>query len=147
MKSICCFLLICVVYGSSYAQKTEIERMMKHYDTLILKQDYPALVKLFTPHGKLATQGQSSIYGRDSIYQMFSSFKGVSVMQQKSATKAIEFINGAALQTGTYFQEAIIPSGDTLRLTGKYRATWVRQQDKTWLLQKMSTYDYARAAK
>jgi ketosteroid isomerase-like protein len=135
-------ILICVVASSCTNDKTAVEREMRNYGHMILTRQYDSMVHKFMPHGELASEGQHSIFGRDSIADLFKSFAGATVIKYETTSKSVVFKGDDAIQDGSYMQVVTVPSGDTLELSGDYTAIWTKSKDGEWLIKKMLTQHY-----
>ena len=96
--------------------------------------DADSIALLYMPDGDLG----DIAHGRDSIKKFLSSFKNLSVLSQSSTTDSIEIHGDSSLQKGTYHQVVLLSGKDTVKVKGKYIATWLWIQDG-WHIKHMVT--------
>jgi len=129
------FLILLCVQCSSKHDKASVEAAMQHYNNLILSMNADSISLFYSPDGNL---GEIAL-GRDSIRAFLFSFKGFKVLSQASSTKRIEISGDSAWQQGNYFQTAITPNRDTLRVKGEFTAHWIWIPHQEWRIKKMVT--------
>ncbi len=112
---------------------------LQKYQTATLRSDTPTLVALFTSDASIAHESQPPIVGRDSIAKFLASFAQTKVRAYTMIVTAQAVTGDSATQTGTYEQTVRPPDGKELHVRGTFRATWMRQPDKRWLLFRMRT--------
>jgi ketosteroid isomerase-like protein len=127
--------LILLVSCSDPHNIQEIEAALNNYDRLIQKTDADSLALLYTEDGQLS----NIAHGRDSIRKFFFTLKDVKVLSQSSFTESIQIDGNSAIQKGTYFQEAVAPPADTLKMRGQFMVNWEWVKEHGWLIKQMDT--------
>ena len=115
--------------------KKSVEAAMKLYDHLIKKMDTDSIALLYTVEGNLGR----TVHGRDSIRKFLSGFAAFHVLNQSSASNSVKISGDTARQEGNYRQTVILPSKDTVTVSGRYDAVWLWTRNSGWLLRSMET--------
>jgi uncharacterized protein (TIGR02246 family) len=115
----------------------EIESNLRRYNNLVLLMDHAGIAELFAEDGVLVGP-KGPIVGPKAIKEFLESFKDYRVKANKTTPIATSVYGAHAKQTGTYWQRVQLPSKETVEVSGKFEASWVRRQGQ-WLIEKMST--------
>jgi ketosteroid isomerase-like protein len=134
-KFVIIFNLILLGSCSSRHSIQEIEAALNNYDRLIQKTDADSLALLYTEDGQLS----NIAHGRDSIRKFFFTLKDIKILSHSSLTESVEINGNSAVQKGTYFQEAVAPPADTLKMRGLFMVNWEWVKGHGWLIKQMDT--------
>lgn len=89
--------------------RAEAELAMQKYDSLLKTMNAEAISEIFTSDGRVGDVAQE----RHAIKNFLSSFVNVKELSQRSGTSSIELKGNSPIQTGMYFQTAVIDGKDT----------------------------------
>lgn len=116
-------------------QNQEILDKMRDYDRFLVKMAVDSLSNLYGPEGALGEVAK----GPDSIRKFLARFSNYRVLFNESTTDSIRMIGDTAYQVGKYHQTTILPNKDTIRVSGKFFASWDFLENGGWRIRKMST--------
>jgi hypothetical protein len=112
-----------------------VEQAMQTYDRLIMGMNPDSISMIYAPDGELGTLAK----GRDSIRNFLYTFKNFRVLSQSSETNKISLEGDSAFQLGIYRQTVIVPSRDTVKVKGSFKALWIWSDNRGWLIRRMET--------
>lgn len=116
-----------------------VDATLRQYASMVAAMDHAGIAALFTPDGEIVNPGQASIRGRDAIDRMLSAFAGFQMMENQTTPTGTVATGDSATQTGTYHQRVRTPAGQTVEVSGTFRAEWCRASTGQWLIRKMET--------
>lgn len=116
-----------------------VDATLRQYASMVTAMDHAGIAAMFTPDGEIVNPGQVSIKGREAIDRMLSAFAGFQIIENETIPTSTTTTGDSATQTGTYHQRVRIPSGETVNVSGTFRAEWRRASNGQWLIQRMET--------
>ncbi|RTL59185.1 MAG: DUF4440 domain-containing protein [Sphingobacteriales bacterium] len=116
-------------------QQQEIIAAMQKYDDQLMKMNTDSIAFMYSPDGELGEVAK----GRDSISRFLKKFAEFRVLSNHSQTTQIVITGDSAIQKGNYKQVTILPSKDTVKLSGQFTANWIRLSPGGWRIKKMVT--------
>lgn len=134
---------IALLFGSTvtlHAQDAAaVDSTLRRYASMVTAMDPAGVVAMFTPDGEIVNPGQVSIKGREAITRTLLAFAAFQIIENETIPTSPTATGNYALQTGTYHQRVRTPSGETVEVSGTFRADWRREPKGRWLIQRMQT--------
>lgn len=130
--------LVLFIQACGKKDKSDLDSSLKRYDKYLLNLDADSLAGIFAENGELGQEGMPSITGRETIRNYMKSFSGITIFENSSESKSIDFSGDSAVQKGIYSQRLAFNS-DTVAVNGEFNAVWVKDKENAWLLRKMIT--------
>jgi hypothetical protein len=137
------FLISRVIISCEIDKSKEVGAAMEDYTIQMAAQNPDSIAALYAINGEISGKDQKRIIGKDSIRKMFNSFSGFSVLRFTTLPSLTTLTGDSARQEGSYKQIVVVPSGDTLKLNGKYTAVLVLENGH-WRIRRMYTFDYGK---
>jgi hypothetical protein len=120
-------------------RSVEVEATMQHYNQLILKMDADAISSMYDSEGELSYSDNPAIHGPKAIRDFIASLNGAKFEEYSTTTDSITINGETAIQVGTFKQRVILSDNKSVEAHGKYKAEWLHNSEKNWLLHRMST--------
>ena len=115
----------------------EIESNLTRYNNLVLLMDNARIAELFAEDGELVGPN-GPIRGPKAIREFLETFKDYHVKANKTTPTSTSVYGAHAKQIGTYWQRVQLPSKETVEVSGRFEASWIRRSGQ-WLIERMST--------
>lgn len=116
-----------------------VDSTLRRYASMVTSNDHYGIANLFTPDGELVNPGQVSIKGREAIDRALSALGVFQIIENQTTPTSTAAFGNTATQTGTYQQRIRVPSGQTIAVSGVFKAEWRRASNGQWLIQRMET--------
>ena len=139
--SIKVFILTCLLAATSCVATTQhqLTNRLAQYEAAMRRMDFNGVAANFAETAELATSGTPSIRGRENIRTFLQSFSSYKIQKADLQADSTIVHANSARQLGTYSQRVTLPSGETIDVSGRFAADWVRDPAGRWLLAKMET--------
>ncbi|MBV6520830.1 MAG: hypothetical protein MNPFHGCM_00948 [Gemmatimonadaceae bacterium] len=123
----------------SARQAAAVNRRLARYELLVTQMAHDSIASLFLPNGVLANAGQPSITGREEIREYLKSLDDYYVLEERMMPESTVVDADSVTQHGTFEQRYRSPKGDTVEVSGDFRAVWLRDSDNRWKMRCMET--------
>ena len=119
--------------------RAAVNAELQRYALRVAERDHSAIAEMFAPSGVLVTPEGRTVQGRDDIDRYLrETLKERSAGGQIAPARTI--VRGdTARQAGVYEQRLRRGAGDTLRVTGRFEATWLRVRPGEWRILRLET--------
>ena len=114
-------------------------KTLQLYVGFVARMNADSIGALFGEDGVLMKSSNVSIIGSKAVSEYLISFSGFHVISHRMNGDTLIFVNGYAVQTGEYWQQVGIPSGDTVNVAGRFRIEWQRSKNESWKIHHIST--------
>lgn len=118
-------------------QKLVLE--LANYGEALRRMDYDQVANFFVESGEVTHSGGEPVRGRESIRKFLKSFAEFKVLEYAIQAESIVVEGSAAKQTGFFSQTVVIPNGNTVRIRGRFEASWIQSSNGQWNLARMQT--------
>ncbi len=115
-----------------------VEDALQHYSLLVAKMANDSIAAMYTADGELAGPGQPPVVGPAAIQAFLQSFAAYRVLTERMTSDSITVQGDTAFQSGRWWQQVIIPAGDTVAVHGGFSAQWLRDSAGEWHLRRMA---------
>lgn len=116
-----------------------VNKALRLYENLVTRMNADSIGVLFGKDGVLVKSPSESIIGSTAVSEYLKSFSSFHVYSYRINCDTLIFKNGYAIQTGEYWQQVRIPSGDTVNVNGRFRIEWQRFKNDSWQIHRAST--------
>ncbi len=130
---------LCACATMAVDRRPEVEAALQHYSQLMLRMDNAGIAGLIAGDGELKNSGQAPIYGPDAVRAFLDTFKDYRVLAYQIHADSTSVQADTARQSGTYRQRVLLPDKQTVEVSGRFDAVWVRTTDGRWLIHRMLT--------
>ncbi len=125
--------------AAAETDRAQVLAQLARYEAAVRRMDTVSLAALFEVDGVADDAHSTPIRGRAAIKAFLDSFAAYHVVSHVNRADRTLVEGDRATQTGIYDQTVITPEGRSVHVNGLFTATWARQGDGTWLLQRMHT--------
>jgi len=138
--SLFCAVLFLGACASKPDPRPRLEAALARYARLSTAMAHDSVAALFTEDGELAGGGPAPLVGPAAIAAFLHTFSGYHVLEDELVADTTRIVADTAWQDGTYRQRVVIPSGDTVQVSGRFRITWRDLPGAGWKIRRMETY-------
>ena len=119
--------------------RAAVNAELQRYAERAATRDHVAIAEMFAPEGVIVTPEGRTVRGRDDIdhYLRRSLRKGVFDGRIAPAQTIVH--GDTARQAGVYEELSRTGKGDTLRVSGRFAATWLRVRPREWRILRLET--------
>lgn len=129
-------------------RRPEVAAALQRYSDFMLRMDNAGIAGLFADDSELKNTGQDPIYGPKAVRALFDTFKDYKVLAYQIHADSTQIRSDIAVQSGSYRQKVMLPSKQTIEVSGRFDAVWTRMADGRWLIHRMlTTPDQPKPAK
>lgn len=125
--------------GGRPSPEAEVEEALARYERWSVAMAHDSIASLFTPDGAMSNAGQAPIIGPAAIRTFLRSFAAFHVLSNRLIADTTRVQGDTARQTGSYRQRVRIPAGDTVEVSGRFVAEWVKLAAGDWRLRRLAT--------
>src|SRR5262249_53888000 len=118
-------------------QTQSLEAALEHYNRLVERMQSDSIAALFTPDGELGSAGQNPIVGPAAIAAYLHTFDQYKVLSEQMTVDSASIAGDTGFQRGRYAQTVILPSGDTVSVSGNFTVTWLSIGSGNWRVRRM----------
>jgi hypothetical protein len=98
-----------------------------------------SIATLFAQSGVLVKSQSELIIGPTAILEFLQTFRAYNVLSHRMESDSMFIKGDTGWQKGRYWQQVRIPSGDTIKVEGRFHIDWQRVKKDGWRIQRMST--------
>ena len=120
--------------------RARLDAALAHYAALSAAMAHDSVAALFTDDGELAGGGPAPLVGPAAIAAFLHTFSGYHVLHDELVADSSRIASDTAWQEGTYRQRVVVPAGDTVEVSGRFRITWRDLPKGGWKIRRMETY-------
>jgi uncharacterized protein (TIGR02246 family) len=120
------------------SDRRAVEFALERYSNLVLVIDHAGIAALFAPDGELVTEGQPAVRGPEAIDKHLATFKDYHVKSNVIRADSTSVFGSRATQIGRYRQRVELPSHETVEVSGRFEARWIKKSDGRWLFERLT---------
>jgi ketosteroid isomerase-like protein len=117
----------------------DLDAALNHYGRLVQAMESDSIAALYTPDGQLGGVGLATVTGPDSIRAFLHQFDRYHVLRATMMLDSSRMAGDTGIQHGRYAQRVQLPAGDTVEVSGKFTAEWLRGASGEWRIHRMAT--------
>lgn len=113
---------------------------LQRYTNLVRRMDADSIGALYLPDGVLGNTDRPPVVGPRAVTAFLHAFDNYHVVDYATRSDSIRVTGDTVRQAGRWWQRVVVPSGDTVSVSGGLLVEWVRSAQGAWRVKRMSTF-------